>query len=652
MNTLEFRKFRIMGANIGEESCLPDMKNDEYIRAPISVDDSVSAEERWYIGQGMITTLLPYQIQNGYDRTRSEKYLDAAILENDSLRATFVPELGGRLWSLYDKKADRELLYANDVFQPGNLALRNAWFSGGVEWNIGIKGHNPLTCSVLFAQEVTSSDGAPMLRMYEFERIREVVYSITAKLQDEVLLVKITIENTSDQDKFMYWWSNIAVDETEKTRVIVPAREAFWCAYEEGAYRLGNADIPYNVGKDVSYPTNLKRARDFFYKIPEEEKKWITAIDGDGYGLVHISTALLHGRKLFAWGQAAGGRHWNEWLSDSGKRYIEIQAGLMKTQLEHFIMPGKSEISWTEGYSMVHADRTFAHGADYDAAISEIKRRIADKQRVVETCSFHSANAQKPVYLGSGWGALENMIREKAVSQTLVFPRESIGEREADWLILLEEGKFPVPQPNAPIKSYVKGRFWIDKLQTAEDSWYKFYQLGVLYYEEKDVNAAYAAFEKSIVLLPNPWAYRNLAQLEKNEYHDLEKAVAYMEKSVAQKKDYPPLWINYAEALIAAGNNEKWVQVYEQLPDKLKGNGRLRMMYTLCLEKTGRPYDALKILNDHFEMPDIREGEFAISHIWLDIHRAIMKESGITDLGEETVYRMYPLPYSLDFRMH
>lgn len=652
MSTLVFKKFKILGADLGKASCLPDIKNDEYIRAGITVSESVSAEDKVNIGKGMIPTLLPYQIQNGYDRSRKELQLNAAILENEYLKATFVPEMGGRLWSLYDKKTGKELLYANDVFQPGNLALRNAWFSGGVEWNVGIKGHNPLTCSPMFAQKLTDEDGTPMLRMYEFERIREIVYSITAKLNKDVLLVKITIENTSDEDKYMYWWSNIAVDETKETRVIVPTRKAFVCAYEEGAYVLDNTEVPYVYDTDVSYSTNLNRSRDFFYKIPDEEKKWIAAVDRDGYGLVHMSTSLLHGRKLFAWGQGEGGKHWNRWLSDCGKCYIEIQAGLMKTQLEHFIMKGNSSITWTEGYSMVQADVKAVHGQDFDAAIGEIKSLITEKQNKVEKEKFTVSEAEMPVYLGSGWGAVENMLREKPVSEYLTFPCESLGEEQADWLKLFETGELPEADVQKPIKSYVKGQVWIDKLSKAPDNWYKYYQLGVLYFEAQDVKNSYRAFEKSIELYPNAWAYRNIAQLEKNEFHDTDKAVDYMKKAISLKNDYQPLWVNYAESLIAAERYIAWIEEYRGLSDVLKKNGRLEMLYALCLSKTGGHQEALTILNDDFVMPDIREGEFSISHIWLEIHKAVMKENGILEVSDAEVYEKYPLPEELDFRMH
>ena len=41
----------------------------------------------------------------------------------------------------------RELLFNNPIYQPANLALRNAWLAGGIEWNVGQFGHSFLTCS-------------------------------------------------------------------------------------------------------------------------------------------------------------------------------------------------------------------------------------------------------------------------------------------------------------------------------------------------------------------------------------------------------------------------------------------------------------------------------------------------------------------------
>ena len=654
MNTITFEKFKIKGANLGEASCLPDIKNDEYIRAPFTILPEVTAEERKYIGKGMIPTLLPYQVQNQYDRARVDLELDAAVLENEYLKATFVTSMGGRLWSLYDKKAGRELLYANDVFQPGNLALRNAWISGGVEWNIGIKGHNMWTCSPLFAEELKDKDGNSMLRMYEYERIRGVVYSITAKLEKDVLLVHPEIENTSDKEVYMYWWSNIAVDETPDTRVISPCSKSFWCAYEEGAYYLGNAGIPVNEGVDVTYTMNLERSRDFFYKIPENEKKWITAVDETGYGLIHMSTPELTGRKVFAWGEGEGGKHWNEWRSDCGKKYIEIQAGILKTQLEYFPMAAKATLSWTEGYGAFQGNPEILHGKEWNGVIDEVKSHIGEQQKIVEDAVFETDGKSELKYMGSGWGAIENMVREIPVSSHLDFPKASLNEECAEWVKLLETGELDAPDKNIPIKSYVKGGIWIEKLKAATDSWYKFNQLGVtIWTTYNDLDTAYDMFLKSVELEPNAWSYRNLAQIEKNEYRNYEKAVEFMEKAIAEKNDYQPLWVNYAEALVAVKNFKKWTEVYENdIPENLKTNGRLKMLYALALVEVDRYEESLAILMDNFIMPDIKEGEFSISHIWLSIHRKKLATEGITKITDDEIYAKYPLPYELDFRMH
>ena len=62
--------------------------------------------------------------------------------------------------------------------------------------------------------------------------------------------------------------------------------------------------------------------------------------------------------------------------------------------------------------------------------------------------------------------------------------------------------------------------------------------------------------------------------------------------------------------------------------------------------------EALAILMDRFVMPDIKEGEFSISHIWLEIHRKKLEAEGVTGLSDAEIYTKYPLPYEVDFRMH
>ena len=214
MTDLRIEQFTMPAADLGPENPLPALI-DRAAFQKVRVHESVPAEAQKFLGYGCEPEILPYTIQDGYNRIRRERDFKVAVLENEILRATFLLDLGGRMWSLFHKPNNRELLYTNPVFQPANLATRNAWFSGGVEWNCGIPGHTPLTCSPMFAARVVGDDGSPILRLYEFERVRGVPYQIDFSLPpgSPWLLATVRIVNPHDRQIPMYWWSNIAVPE-------------------------------------------------------------------------------------------------------------------------------------------------------------------------------------------------------------------------------------------------------------------------------------------------------------------------------------------------------------------------------------------------------------------------------------------------------
>ena len=150
---LKFEKIKLDSTNLGLGSTIPDIQKPSAV--PFFVcEDSMEDGDGANFGSGMVASILPYTMQNSYDRNFEIREYNAAILENEYLRAEFIPALGGRLWSLYDKKMKRDLVYKNDSLIFANLALRNAWFAGGVEWNIGVRGHTYFTCDNMFARKV------------------------------------------------------------------------------------------------------------------------------------------------------------------------------------------------------------------------------------------------------------------------------------------------------------------------------------------------------------------------------------------------------------------------------------------------------------------------------------------------------------------
>lgn len=658
---IRFENFRMPAASMGESNPMPDIKNISYIHAGYHMTSNIKDDEKTYIGKGMIPTMLPYQIQDGYNRDKKDRDFKAAILENDYIKAIFLPEMGGRLWSIYDKKLGRELLYVNPVFQPGNLALRNAWFSGGVEFNVGIKGHNPLTCSPLWCAVDKCPEG-DVLRLYEYERIRGVVYSISVHLPEDsnVLYIKCRIENTTDEEKHMYWWSNIAVPETKGTRVLVPADESFLCFYNADHYELDKASIPVNNGMDITYPGNIPSSRDFFYKIPKENLKWIATANEEGKGLLQCSTRELIGRKLFVWGQGQGGRNWNEWLSEEGSAYIEIQAGLAHTQLEHIPMPANTVWEWTEAYTALDSDADTMHG-NYENAVAAIEEYMINRLGNPNDITFpvqENAIETEIIYSGSDWGGVEEAARNSKISDICRFP--AINDSETmQWRTLLNTDTFPIPDTDKAPISYVTGDFWLNKLKSLpEQSWYSLLHIGVIEYAAGNISSAQKAWEDSVKLNPSAWALRNISMIYKNEIGDIKTAKKYILEAFKLKSDCNAL-CNEVAAILTADNDDKlWLDIYAELDTEMQKAGRLRLYRAIALINLDRLEEAAEIINADFVMSDIKEGELSVSQMWFELYRRLYaKEQGVIYNPEDTELikqadDKYPLPKKLDFRMH
>ncbi len=66
----------------------------------------------------------------------------AIVLENDLVRLTFLPEMGGRILRWEDKRSGTRLTYANPVIKPTHWGYRGWWFAtGGIEWAFPVEEH-------------------------------------------------------------------------------------------------------------------------------------------------------------------------------------------------------------------------------------------------------------------------------------------------------------------------------------------------------------------------------------------------------------------------------------------------------------------------------------------------------------------------------
>ncbi|XVV38077.1 DUF5107 domain-containing protein [Streptomyces sp. CA-100214] len=602
-----------------------------------------------------LRSLLPVMVRDGYGRAREPRELDALVIENDRLCATVLPALGGRIASLRHKPAGRELLYVNPVLQPANFALNGAWFSGGIEWNIGATGHTTLSCSPVHAARVPAPDGGEMLRLWEWERLRDLPFQVDLWLPEgsDFLYVGVRVRNPHERPVPTYWWSNIAVPEDR--RVLAPADDAYHFGYER---RLRRVPVPEYDGTDRTYPLNSTYAADYFYDVPDGRRRWIAALDEHGHGLAQTSTDVLRGRKLFVWGTGPGGRRWQEWLTEPGTGgYCEIQAGLARTQLEHVRLDAESELSWLEAYGPLEATpdgdwHTVLRGAE-ERLESALPRAGVDA--AYEAWRAHAdTEPGERLATGSGWGALEALRAGWKLPGT-PFGEETLGEEQEPWLHLLRTGTLPESGRHEPPGSTLVARPWRDMLETTAATPLAEYHLGVAQWHGDDRAQAVRSWERGLKNAADRWPLlRCLAAADQADGHPERAADQYAEAfddlcehrpdperaSDADAPDRGVRWTAVAAALgreaigalLAVGRTADARAVWERLDPATRARGRFRLTEGELLAAEGRHEEARAVFDEGFEVADLREGDESIGALW-------------ARLGDE------PLPARHDFRM-
>lgn len=601
----------MQAAPSGGPSELPDLLGEQILQNQLEFQ--LGEEEEIFEGYGCLPNAYPYRLYNRYNRELKETAVKTIILENAYLKAVFLPEYGGRLWELWDKENGRNLLYTNDVIQLANLAVRNAWFSGGVEWNIGVIGHSPFTIDPLYTARLEDDQGIPVLRMYEFERIRGVVFQMDFWLgeEDRFLNCRMRIVNERKEVVPMYWWSNIAVPEYENGSITVPAREAY--TYADGI--VSKVEIPVVDGIDVTKYQSIPQSVDYFFDIPGTEPKYIANVDGTGYGLLHISTGRLRSRKLFSWGHGEAAEFWQKYLTREAGRYMEVQAGLGKTQYGCLPMAPHTAWEWMEQYGPVKIPeeiRKKPHG-ERAAYLTRQIRQSGRSERLESLLRETRGMAKKRAELletGSGYGALED--RGPGTSH-LEFDRKDPSLK--GWEHFWETGILHCPDPEETPDAFpITGRNLASLEENMETfnqaNWYAHYQLGLGYYMEERYAEAEQEWKTSCELAENPWALHALACVlmktgrKRAAAHAIRRGIEMRTQSVSYLKDG-------FKILYLCEQYETIKNLYKKLRDQEQNIGRIRSYYLSALARTGQGEEAGRQLKEKgkLEIPDIREGE-------------------------------------------
>ena len=286
----------------------------------------------------------PYTMLDSLTNHRVTQTYRAIYLENEYLRLTILPGLGGHLYSIYDKVDHREVLYRNHVVKYGLVGPRGAWISGGIEFSFPYA-HTMVSVSPVESVLQDDPDGSATAIVGALDWVSDMHWEVALTLRPGTARVEqqVTLFNSTPTRHLYLYWANAAVSAAEDMQYIYPMRETI-------------SDDPYAVvqrwpvWQDVneSWYRNDPSAMAIFARQSHRNFFGVYYHNSD-FGVVHISDFRQDpGKKVWTWGVAESGLIWARILSDHDGPYCEIQSGRFPTQgYREFMNPRRVE-TWTE----------------------------------------------------------------------------------------------------------------------------------------------------------------------------------------------------------------------------------------------------------------------------------------------------------------
>jgi len=194
----------------------------------------------------------PYVLRNELANERTDHHWRAVYLENEYLKCSVLPDIGGHLYTCVDKISGQPLFYANPSIKKARIGYRGAWAAFGVEFNFSVS-HNWVSMSPVNYAYASHDNGSASVLVGNIDRVYGMEWSVELILHpgSTVLEQHVVLNNRSDVRHRFYWWSNAGVQVWDDSHIQYPMRFAAAHGFVEVQKWSINKD-----GKDLSIIRN------------------------------------------------------------------------------------------------------------------------------------------------------------------------------------------------------------------------------------------------------------------------------------------------------------------------------------------------------------------------------------------------------------
>jgi hypothetical protein len=443
----------------------------------------------------------PYTFRIDFKGARAEPQSWRVIyLENEYLKCSILPDVGGHVYSCLDKIANRDIFYANRSFRKNWVGLRGSWAAFGLELNFPI-GHSWVSVSpVDFAYSENTADGSASAWVGNVDRVTGMQWRVEFVLRPgrAVLEQRVTLENRSDARHAYYWWSNAAVRlESPQDQFILPT-------HFTSVHGSGEIDSwPRSTkGPILDVVANYKESAGLF-AVGSKEEFLGTYSPSKRAGLIHVAKFdEVPGKKTWTWGPET----WpNENLADDNSTYIEIQAGVLPSQEDHEFLHPQERKTFTEywlparnlsGISRATVDAVAyvgrPTGAGQILAELNVTRAFPDAVVEIRNGANNESISRETVNLtpAAGWSKRLAAFTGSAILRVLA--------ADGSEILTHTEGKLNAAQPGEIQTGKIPPPAWLTAPKTAAD----FAERAL--YNEREAHLDWALFDYGQALALEP----------------------------------------------------------------------------------------------------------------------------------------------------
>jgi tetratricopeptide (TPR) repeat protein len=287
----------------------------------------------------------PYPIRDALTNRREPVSWRSLHLENEYLRLTVLPDLGGHVYGCLDKRTGREMFYANSAIKKALIGYRGAWAAFGLEFNFPVS-HNWVSMSPVDFATAQHADGSASIWVGNVDQVYRSQWRVELRLHPgrSVLEQKVDLYNSSDARHRYYWWSNGAVQVWEDSRLVYPTE----LMATHGFTRIEPWPIDRR-GRDLSVIRNQTDGPVSLFTYATREGFVGVYHPRTGSGTVHVAApAELPVHKVWSWGADRDAAAWRAALSDDDSAYVELQAGLFRNQETYALLEPQETVRFTE----------------------------------------------------------------------------------------------------------------------------------------------------------------------------------------------------------------------------------------------------------------------------------------------------------------